>query len=93
VATGMISVNRIVPAGALSPLFATLARETGGSTLSVGPSTDLTATFRRVLAEFRSTYVLYYRPRGVDRGGYHTIEVKVMREGAQVQARRGYFAS
>jgi hypothetical protein len=46
-----------------------------------------------VLDEFRSNYVLYYTARGVDADGYHTIEVKVNREGAQVHARRGYFSS
>jgi VWFA-related protein len=74
-------------------LFASLVRETGGSILHVGPSTNLSATFRRALSEFRSAYVLYYTARGVDRPGYHALEVKVNRDGAEVQARRGYFGS
>ncbi|HSC29156.1 MAG TPA: VWA domain-containing protein [Vicinamibacterales bacterium] len=77
----------------LYPLFATLARETGGAILPVGPSADLSATFRKVLGDFRSAYVLYYTARGVEQRGHHTIEVKVNRDGAQVQARRGYFGS
>jgi len=48
---------------------------------------------RGVLNEFRSAYVLYYTARGVDRAGYHAIDVKVKRDGAVVQARRGYFSS
>ena len=67
-------------------------RETGGSVLPVSPTTDLTATFRGILDAFRSTYVLYYNATGVDRIGYHTLEVKVKRPGAIVQARRGYSA-
>ena len=55
----------------LSPLLATLAKETGGSVLPVGATADLSAAFRRVLEEFRSAYVLYYTPTGVDRAGYH----------------------
>jgi len=99
-AVGSSGDVRVVSAGVtpapprpLDALFRTLAAETGGSILSVGASTDLTATFRRALEEFRSTYVLYYNARGVDRGGYHAIEVRVPREGVVVQARRGYFSS
>ena len=81
--------------GAARPgsIFSTLAAETGGSVVPIGVSTDLTATFKRILAEFRSTYVLYYNARGVDPAGYHTIDVKVNREHAVVQSRRGYFGS
>jgi Ca-activated chloride channel homolog len=79
--------------GAYPPLLTSLARETGGSVLPVGGQIDLGAAFRRVLGDFRTTYVLYYTPRGVETGGYHTIEVKTAREGTQVQARRGYFGS
>ncbi len=59
----------------------------------VGSASDLAATFRTILGEFRSAYVLYYTPRGVDAPGYHTIEVKVKPSDARVQARRGYFGS
>lgn len=72
-------------------LMGALAAQTGGSVLPVLPDGDLTATFRRVLEEFRSAYVLYYDARGVDRTGYHTIEVRVNRRDAVVQARRGYW--
>jgi Ca-activated chloride channel family protein len=76
-----------------SPIFTTLARETGGTILPVGSGSDLSAAFRSVLNDFRSCYVLYYSAQGVDRDGYHAIEVKVKREGAVVLARRGYFGS
>jgi VWFA-related protein len=74
------------------PLLLSLTRETGGTILPVGASANLSSAFKSVLAEFRSAYVLYYTPRGVDREGYHSLEVKVDREDAQVQARRGYFS-
>jgi VWFA-related protein len=86
------SVAGALPRQPLAGLFNTLARETGGAILPVGPAANLSATFRQVLSEFRSAYVLYYTARGVDRSGYHAIEVKVTRDGAQVQARRGYFS-
>jgi len=34
-----------------------------------------------------------YTPSGVEPGGYHAIEVKTTRDGAEVRARRGYFGS
>lgn len=72
-------------------LLGTLANQTGGSVLTVLPDGDLSATFRRVIGEFRSAYVLYYDARGVDRTGYHAIAVRVSRRDAVVQARRGYW--
>ena len=69
-----------------------LAAETGGTQLQVAVRGDLGATFRRVLEDFRSSYVLHYTPRGVERGGFHTIDVSVRdRDGLTVRARRGYF--
>jgi VWFA-related protein len=79
--------------GAYPALLTSLALETGGSVLPVGGQVDLGAAFRRVLGDFRTTYVLYFTPRSVEPGGFHTLEVKTRREGARVQARRGYFGS
>lgn len=78
--------------GPLHGALAALAGETGGSILPVDYSSGLSSAFRTVLDQFRSAYVLYYRPAGVEPGGYHTIEVKVGRD-RTVQARRGYFGS
>jgi hypothetical protein len=74
-------------------VFPTLATETGGQLLTVGTNTNLSATFRRILGDFRSAYVLYYNATGVARDGYHALEVKVNRGDAIVEARRGYFGS
>jgi VWFA-related protein len=69
-----------------------LAGETGGTQLRVSTMGSLGATFQRVLEDFRSSYVLHYTPQGVERGGFHTLEVGVKgREGLTVRARRGYF--
>jgi Ca-activated chloride channel family protein len=78
--------------GPLHAVLATLAAESGGSILPVDHSSGLSSAFRTVLDGFRSAYVLYYRPTGVEPGGYHTIDVKVEHD-ATVQARRGYFGS
>jgi len=95
------SVTSVVPAALVSPLMrgapgtrlAALARvgaETGGTVIPVGA--DLTATFRRALDEFRSSYVLHFIPRGVTREGFHTLDVRVKdKTRLTIRARRGYF--
>ena len=78
--------------GSASPrLFDRLAAETGGTVLFSDGSATLGSTFRKILDEFRSTYVLFYSPKGVERPGFHTITVEVARPDVIVQARRGYF--
>jgi VWFA-related protein len=75
----------------VDPAIHQIVSDTGGIILSTGSSTTLGPTFLQVLDRFRSAYVLYYSPSGVDRGGFHTISVSVNRPGAVVEARRGYF--
>ncbi len=67
-----------------------IALETGGMVAPLKPGENLTSKFRRMLQEFRSSYLLYFTPRGVERSGAHTLEVKVKRPGVDVRARRGY---
>jgi len=43
-----------------------------------------------MVQDFRSSYVLFFTPRGVERAGPHTLEVRVKRPGVEVRARRGY---
>jgi len=77
---------------AVDPWIRTVSGETGGVVLTTGGGfSSLGPTFLQVLDRFRSAYVLYYSPKGVDRGGFHTITVTVDRPGAVVEARRGYF--
>lgn len=52
---------------------------------------DLTETFRKVLDDFRSSYVLHFTPAGVAPGGFHALDVKVKnRRSVTIRARRGY---
>jgi VWFA-related protein len=67
-----------------------IALETGGMVAPLKAGENLTSKFRRMLQEFRSSYVLYFTPRSVERSGAHTLEVKVKRPGVDVRARRGY---
>jgi VWFA-related protein len=71
-------------------MYDQLARETGGIVVTSTPGENLASTFRRTLADFRSSYVLFFTPQGVDRSGSHTIDVRVKQDGAEVRARRGY---
>jgi VWFA-related protein len=71
-------------------MYDQLARETGGSVVSTTAGENLASTFRRTLADFRASYVLYFTPQGVARDGSHTIDVRVKQDGADVRARRGY---
>ena len=67
-----------------------LADETGGTVLAAAG--NLTPAFRQALEEFRSSYVLYYTPAGVERTGFHRLDVSVPRGGDYVvRARRSYF--
>ena len=75
----------------LQQLFEPIVRESGGSVMVAASSGDLTSTFRRMLDDFRSSYVLHFTPRGVDRAGFHALTVQITRAGQfDVRARRGY---
>jgi VWFA-related protein len=67
-----------------------IASDTGGFVVGVTPGDNLSSTFRRVLELFRTSYVLYFTPRGVERKGTHTLEVRVKDAKVEVRARRGY---
>jgi VWFA-related protein len=71
--------------------LAELAEGTGGELLP--PSLDLREPLRRVMEDVQSHYELAYSPANtqVD-GSFRKIEVKVLRKGAVVFARSGYFA-
>jgi hypothetical protein len=68
-----------------------LAAETGGLVVPVEPGDSLSTRFRRVLDEFRSSYVLHFVPQGVERSGFHKLTVRVRRQdGLELRARAGY---
>jgi Ca-activated chloride channel family protein len=66
-----------------------LASRTGGERLTTGVG-GLQKTFRRVVDNFRSRYVLSYAPSGVPNGGWHSIDVQVKGRKYKIAARRGY---
>jgi VWFA-related protein len=79
-----------LPPIAIRDLYDRLARETGGVVVYPRADDDLSSTFRRVLSEFRASYVLYFTPRDVERAGVHALDVRIKRPGVEVRARRSY---
>lgn len=67
-----------------------LGEATGGDLIEVESTKNLTETFTKILDEFRHRYLLSYEPQGVDKAGWHRLEVKVKRSGVKVKARPGY---
>lgn len=83
------------PLGASQPggayVLSKLAGETGGRV--VANSNAPLPRLKQVLADASAYYLLGYTPsRAADDGRFHKIEVKVLRPGARVTARRGYWA-
>ena len=76
------------PAG--TPAMVELANLTGGHVFIAQRADQLRATFSAVVTQFRSRYLLTYRPRGVDLAAWHTIELRLKRGKATINARRGY---
>jgi Ca-activated chloride channel family protein len=69
-----------------------IAEQTGGTLIQIESTKDLPNVFLRILEEFRQRYLLSYSPRGVAKGGWHQIEVRVKGRRVQIKARRGYLA-
>ena len=86
----ILRTSSSVSSSSVGALSDRIAAETGGIVAPLKPGENLTSKFRRMLEEFRSSYVLYFTPRGVERTGTHTLEVRVKRPGVDVRARRGY---
>jgi Ca-activated chloride channel family protein len=63
---------------------------TGGTVFDVDSTRNLSATFERILEEFRHRYLVSYSPERVPGGGWHRLEVRLKNRGARVQARPGY---
>lgn len=63
-------------------------QRTGGTLQRIGNAPEALA---EILADFRSSYVLRYRPRDTPAPGWHELRVRVTRGGSfTVRARRGY---
>jgi Ca-activated chloride channel homolog len=65
---------------------------TGGRLFEIDKTANLASTFLGILEEFRHRYLVSYTPKGVARGGWHKLEVRVRNRRATVKARPGYLA-
>lgn len=83
-------IENVAPAAFKRSFLEQLAEESGGSVLPAADSSELRAVFERIVAEFRSRYVLTYVPRGVEAAGWHPLEVRLKARSATIVARRGY---
>ena len=69
------------------------AHDTGGDVYYGLKSRAMEDLYSRVTEEARNQYTLAYAPSGTDRGAeYHSIEVRVRREGLTILTREGYYA-
>jgi VWFA-related protein len=69
-----------------------LTELTGGTTLKIETTRDLSATFLKILDEFRQRYLISYSPTGVPAGGWHHLDVRVKGRRVTVKSRAGYQA-
>jgi Ca-activated chloride channel family protein len=69
-----------------------LTELTGGTTLKIESTRDLSATFLKILDEFRQRYLISYSPTGVANSGWHRLEVRVKGRRVAVKSRAGYQA-
>ena len=65
---------------------------TGGATLQIESTEDLSAAFVKILDEFRQRYLISYSPTGVPAGGWHRLDVRVKSRRVTVKSRTGYQA-
>jgi Ca-activated chloride channel family protein len=82
------AINARVNAEALGEITG----QTGGSTEVVHTTADLAAATARIAEELNTQYVLGYSSPHPGDGKYHSIRVKVNREGYRARARNGYIS-
>jgi VWFA-related protein len=69
------------------------AHDTGGDIYFAAKRSTMEELYSRVTEEARNQYTLAYSPLGTNRAlDYHSIEVRVRREGLTVDTRQGYYA-
>jgi VWFA-related protein len=67
------------------------AHDTGGDVYFGAKQTTFSDFYSRITEEARNQYTLIYSPAGERKVDYHSIEVRVRREGLTILARKGYY--
>ena len=78
------------PSMLMERFLTTIADQTGGQVINAARSEQLHERFMHIMTEFRTRYLLTYTPSGVEKAGWHPIEVKLKNKKGKVTARRGY---
>jgi len=67
------------------------SHDTGGDIYYGASQQAFSEFYSRIAEEARNQYTLYYSPKGERKLDYHSIEVRVRREGLIILARQGYY--
>ena len=67
------------------------AHDTGGDIYFGAKQTTFSEFYSRITEEARNQYTLIYSPAGDRNVDYHSIEVRVKREGLTILSRKGYY--
>jgi VWFA-related protein len=67
-----------------------LTAATGGRLYEIEKTANLSRVFLGVLEEFRRRYLVSFTPTGVERGGWHKLDVGIKGRKVVVKARPGY---
>jgi hypothetical protein len=92
---GNLTVNGQGPAGVapegVPQVLSDLVGPTAGQVLPLAADESISGAFKRILEDFRATYVLQYQPAGVEPSGWHDLEISIKKHGNyDVRARKGY---
>ena len=69
------------------------AHDSGGDVYYAAKRNSLEELYSRISEQARNQYTLGYNPHGNDRTkDYHSVEVRVHREGLEVRTRQGYYS-
>jgi VWFA-related protein len=79
-----------VAIGVRSRFLRDLSAFSGGRVFDVDSTKNLSTVFVQILDEFRHRYLVSYSPEGVERSGWHRLEVHVRNRNASIKARPGY---
>jgi len=94
VSTGVVRLASSYPTAGFAEyawVLDDLTRRSGGRYYEVRADQDFSPLLRAAVEEFRTRYVVGFTPTGVDRPGWHELEVAVPGRSYEVRHRRGYW--